>query len=125
MNYAILFVFLGGGMGSILRYYVGRELNPPLGLSFPIGTLLVNLAGSLLIGLLWGITEKSNDNNSSVQLLLITGFCGGFTTLSALSQETFYFIKTGNLVYAIGYSCATILGGVLLTALSYKIVTSL
>jgi len=61
---AFLFVFLGGGIGSVLRYFIGRELNPIVGPSFPMGTLLANMAGSLLIGLLWGITEKSNDTNS-------------------------------------------------------------
>lgn len=122
---AFLFVFLGGGIGSVLRYFIGRELNPIVGQSFPMGTLLANMAGSLLIGLLWGITEKPNDTNSSIQLLLITGFCGGFTTFSALSQETLYFIKTENWGYAVGYSCITLLGGVLLTAIGYKIATTL
>lgn len=125
MNLSLLFVFLGGGVGSALRYWVGREFNPPLGLSLPAGTLLVNLLGSLFIGVLWGITEKINDTNSSVQLLLITGFCGGFTTFSAFSQETFQFIKTGNWGYAVGYSSTTLLAGIALTAIGYKLVSYL
>ena len=54
MNSALLLVFIGGGTGSVIRYLIGREFNPPQSISLPLGTLMINLLGSFLIGILWG-----------------------------------------------------------------------
>ena len=94
MNSALLLVFIGGGTGSVIRYLIGRAFNPSQSISLPLGTLMINLLGSFIIGILWGISEKTNNQNSSVQLLLITGFCGGFTTFSAIAVETLNLANT-------------------------------
>lgn len=125
MNVSFLFVFLGGGVGSVLRYWIGKEFNTTPGAAFPTGTLLVNLTGSLLIGLFWGIAEKSNQSTSPSQLLLITGFCGGFTTFSAFSQESLLLLKAGNWYLGFGYILITIVAGLLLTGAGYKLISSL
>ncbi|MCE2704283.1 MAG: fluoride efflux transporter CrcB [Bacteroidota bacterium] len=125
MNSALLLVFIGGGTGSVIRYLIGREFNPPQSISLPIGTLMINLLGSFIIGILWGISEKTSSQNSSIQLLLVTGFCGGFTTFSAFSQESLTFIKTGNWNNAIVYISCTLIAGIFLTATGFKIANNL
>ena len=101
----VLLVFLGGGLGSALRYLVSKWVYSP-NATFPIGTFLVNIIGSLIIGILIGLASKQNGLNQSQTLLLVTGFCGGFTTFSAFANENLQFLKAGDYfnfsVYTIG-----------------------
>ena len=78
---AILLVFLGGGFGSSLRYLLGKYLNSDI-TGIPYGTFAANLLGSLLIGVILGLSAKENVLTQNQTLLLATGFCGGFTTFS-------------------------------------------
>ncbi len=89
----LLLVGLGGGIGSMLRWSVGliTSRSPS---AFPLATFVVNIIGAILIGLVYGYLEK-NGNNDAVKLILITGFCGGFTTFSAFSFENFQLIQSG------------------------------
>ena len=91
----LLLVFLGGGAGSVLRFLISKNLNPLT--SLPLGTLLVNVVGSLLIGFFLGLGMKQDFLSSNTTLLLATGFAGGFTTFSAFSYENMVFIKAGDL----------------------------
>ncbi len=91
----LFFVFLGGGLGSILRYIVAKWCNHYI-VNFPIGTFLVNIVGSLLIGFILGISSKSNLFTPNQTLLLATGFCGGLTTFSTFAYENFSFLKMSN-----------------------------
>ena len=104
MKYALL-VFLGGGVGSMLRYLVGKVFQSQLG-TFPTATLFVNIIGSILIGVFMGLGLKNGGLSEPQTLLLVTGFCGGFTTFSAFALENQNFLKTGDytqfLVYTIG-----------------------
>jgi CrcB protein len=84
-----LLVFLGGGAGSVLRFAVGRLASAWFPGSFPWGTFLVNLSGSFAAGLLIGlIGSRVGAEPGTTQLLLMTGFLGGFTTFSAFSMDT-------------------------------------
>lgn len=84
-----LLVFLGGGAGSVLRYAVGRWAASGLPAGFPWGTFLVNLSGSFAAGLLIGwLAARAGPEPGTAQLLLMTGFLGGFTTFSAFSMDT-------------------------------------
>lgn len=83
-----LLVFLGGGAGSVLRFAVGRFTAGSLPGSFPWGTFLVNVTGSLAAGLLFGLAAwRAGSEPGTTQLLFMTGFLGGFTTFSAFSMD--------------------------------------
>ena len=81
----LFFVFIGGGLGSVLRYIIGRYLNQT-GSGFPLGTFTANILGSLLIGIIIGLAAKNNTLSQNQTLLLATGFCGGFTTFSTFAE---------------------------------------
>jgi CrcB protein len=91
----VLLVFIGGGVGSSLRYMVGKFLKTSAS-GFPWSTFSVNVLGSLLIGILMGVTLKNNSFSENQTLLLITGLCGGFTTFSAFAYENQVFLKEGD-----------------------------
>jgi len=95
---AFLMVFLGGGLGSICRYSIARLLTP-YNLIFPWATFLANAISCIVIGALIAWSLKNSMANS-MKLLWMTGFCGGFSTFSTFTAETFQLLKTGNLGYA-------------------------
>lgn len=120
----IFVVALGGAAGSVLRFLIQRALNPTMLNTFPLGTWLVNLLGSLLIGILWGISEKFDTLSEESKLLLITGICGGFTTLSALSQESILLLKDQKYSIFLVYFFTTLLGSLAATWGGYKLIVS-
>jgi len=89
----ILIVGLGGGAGSMLRFLVQKIFQPHSAGVFPTGTFLVNIVGCFLIGLFWGWMNRSIEWSEEMKLLLMTGFCGGFTTLSAFTLESIGLLK--------------------------------
>ena len=109
---SFLLVFLGGGLGSSLRYLVTIAMNQ-YSKVLPFGTFTVNMLGCLLIGLILGYAQKENTLNSNQILLLATGFCGGFTTFSAFANENLELIKNGEIFNFSVYTIGSILVGVL------------
>lgn len=105
----LLFIFIGGGAGSICRYAIGSYLLKGVTHQFPWATLLANALGCLCIGLLMGYFERRN--TGLIYLLLVTGFCGGFTTFSTFSNETFQLFRQGLYVLAFTYAAASLLIG--------------
>lgn len=93
---SILLVGIGGAIGSVFRYLSTILTNRFWNNSFPLGTFAVNIIGCILIGILVALAEKQNIINNDLKLLLITGFCGGFTTFSTFSLENIQLINTGN-----------------------------
>ena len=89
----ILFVFVGAGLGGVARYLVSELASRHLPVYFPFGTLIVNLLGSIILGfLIFGFDEKELLSHR-LKLFLGIGFCGGLTTFSTFSFETFYLLK--------------------------------
>lgn len=105
----LLLVFLGGGAGSALRFLISKSLNQATIL--PLGTLLVNVAGSLLIGFLLGLGYRQQALSTNTILLLATGFCGGFTTFSAFAYENQVFLKSGDFMSFGLYTLSSIILG--------------
>ncbi|RYY97304.1 MAG: CrcB family protein [Chitinophagaceae bacterium] len=113
----LLLVALGGAAGSALRFAVQRFLNLPL---FSWGTLLVNLLGCALIGALWALSARGSLSGTGRHLLM-SGFCGGFTTLSAFTLESNALLQQGRAATFFLYTLATVGGGMLATFAGYKI----
>lgn len=111
----ILLVGLGGGAGSVVRFLCQRGVSAVYPHAFPFGTLLVNVAGCLLIGILIGLFEKGQLVKPEWRLLLATGFCGGFTTFSAFAAENIQLLKDGRLLYFSIYTVASVVLGILAT----------
>lgn len=103
----LLLVFIGGGLGSALRYWISFLLNNADS-KFPYGTFAVNIIGSLLIGLIFGFALKSNSFSTNSVLFLVTGFCGGFTTFSAFAFENQELLKQGDITSFAIYSIASL-----------------
>ena len=118
----ILLVGLGGGAGSILRYLVSFLTNKYNSLSFPLATFIVNISGCLIIGLLVGLSLKHTEVSPNLKLLLMTGFCGGYTTFSAFSLENMQLLQQGNYGIMITYTLTSILLGVAAVYLGYILV---
>ncbi len=112
----LLLVFFGGGVGSILRYIISKNFDSYFQ-HFFLGTFLVNSIGCLIIGLVLGVSFKSDYLTQNQILLLSTGFCGGFTTFSTFAFENHSLLKSGDLFHFSIYTISSIVVGVLAVAL--------
>ena len=121
---SFLLVFLGGGLGSALRYLVASVMNQ-YSKVLPFGTFTVNMLGCLLIGLILGYAQKENTLTSNQTLLLATGFCGGFTTFSAFASENLELIRNGELFNFSIYAIGSVFLGIVLILIGYLLVNKL
>ena len=94
-------IFLGAGVGGVLRYWVSTLTYSIVGKQFPYGTLLVNVTGCLLMGLLFVLTmERFDGFGPQLRSLLLIGLLGGYTTFSSFTIETVNLIENGQWAYA-------------------------
>ena len=115
----LLLIGMGGFVGSVARFLVSK-LNTRIDwLSIPIGTLTVNVVGSLLIGFLIGISEKSPVLTVEWRMFLMVGLCGGFTTFSSFSGENLMLMRNGQFLSLLLYTGLSILLGFTAVYLGY------
>lgn len=115
---AALAVSLGAAAGALLRWQTGVWLNTRWA-GFPLGTLLVNLVGGLLIGM--ALEYFGRQPNELLKLLLVTGFLGGLTTFSAFSGESLTLLQRGQFGWALAHSAAHVLGSLGAAALGMAV----
>jgi CrcB protein len=116
-----IFVFLGGGIGSGLRYLVGKYM-PNSNAGFPWSTFSVNLIGCLIIGIVMGyFIRTSADLKSDLALFLTIGICGGFTTFSSFAYENISLIRSGDHLLSLSYIGLSLFLGVLMVLVGIKI----
>ncbi|MGC5795666.1 fluoride efflux transporter CrcB [Sphingomonas sp. NFX23] len=107
----LLYVMVGGAVGSGARYLTGRAMLSLLGPDYPFSTLAVNLIGGLLMGVLVGVLAR-NTASETWRLLLGVGVLGGFTTFSAFSLDVVTMIERGAFGVAFGYVLVSVIGSV-------------
>lgn len=109
MQYAL--VFLGGGLGSMLRYFITVMSGRAWGTAFPWGTFLINITGSTVMGLIAGYLAFKGEASQPWRVFLMTGILGGYTTFSAFSLDAALLYERGEL----GLSLAYVFGSVVLS----------
>lgn len=118
----VILVFLGGGIGSVLRYLVSKSFTGWINNPFPYSTFLVNIIGCFLIGIFLTLPERFDWFTLEYRLFLATGICGGFTTFSTFSYENFALIKEGDYMYFVSYTILSFAIGLSATFLGMYLV---
>lgn len=114
----LLLVFLGGGLGSAIRFLIGKQFTFD-SFSFPWATFIVNLIGSFIIGMVFGYMLSKGRIADELFVFLVAGFCGGFTTYSAFANESISLLKAGQTQLFFTYVISSILVGFFCVWLGY------
>lgn len=113
----ILYIGAGGFLGSISRFLVSRYFQQLFLSAFPFGTFIVNIAGCLLIGILFGFSDKGGFMSAEWRMFLAVGFLGGFTTFSTFSMENVSLLRDGDMYHFFLYTGLTVVLGLAATFL--------
>ena len=108
---SIIFVALGGALGSIARYIISMVISENNNIVFPLQTLTVNIAGCLILGFINGIIPQEHAYNNNLRLFLTVGFCGGFTTFSTYCSENLSLLRNGHFLIGSLYASACVFMG--------------
>lgn len=120
---SLFIVGLGSFFGGGLRYYISTLMRNCCNQVFPWGTLMVNLIGCFIFGVLFAVFHKSGTTNSPWYLFLTTGLCGGFTTFSTFANESIQMLQGGEFISFAYYVAASIILGFALITFGYWIVS--
>lgn len=122
---SVLWVALGGAMGSVARHLLSAwAIHHTIAWRFPVGTFAVNVIGCLAVGILGGLVVRHDLLSPEVRLFLFTGIAGGFTTFSAFGLETFYLLRRSEVLIAGGYVVSTVVMGLLFLWAGFALVSS-
>jgi len=119
-----LYVAVGSALGGVSRYFVGAAIQQRVGLAFPMGTLLINIAGSFLIGFILRFALDGGQMSPETRIFLTTGFCGGFTTFSTFSYETAALIEVGQYRRAATYVILSVIVSLIATFAGFALAQS-
>ncbi len=108
--YRSILVAAGGVCGCLARYWMAGAVQRLNGSDFPVGTLAVNITGSFVLGLIMVLSIERGLINANLRILLATGFCGGFTTMSTFSYKSMALLRDGTATFALFNLVATIAG---------------
>ncbi len=121
----ILFIGAGSFLGGVARYLLSQAVQSSANSSFPWGTMVVNVAGCLLIGILYGLFERNHVGNEALRMFLTVGFCGGFTTFSTFVHENYALLGDGNFLHAVLYPVLSFALGLLAAGIGHLIVRNI
>lgn len=111
----ILSIGTGSFIGGVSRFLLSRYIQEHTWTTFPLGTLVVNLAGCFLIGLFYGLSDRGGLASAEWRMFLTVGFCGGFTTFSTFANENIAMLRDGNFFYVALYTALSVFLGLLAT----------
>ena len=117
-----LIIGLGGFIGTILRFLLSSSIEKSFATSFPIGTILVNLIGCFLIGLLSGYFTQKLGDQTQLFFFLTIGVLGGFTTFSAIAMDSQVFIENGEYLKMLTYISVQAILGIALCLIGYNLI---
>lgn len=121
----MLIAGVGGFIGTSLRFLTGKFCHLIVVSTFPLGTFVVNVVGSFIIGVLFGLVEKGNLISPTMNVLLITGFCGGFTTFSTFADDIYMLISQKHWLTLGVYAPLSVVLGVLMVMAGRMLIKSL
>jgi CrcB protein len=107
----LLYIAIGGALGSVLRYLTTVLVSKYWSHQFPLATFIANIIGCFFIGLFVGYLTKNQLNESQLKWFLVTGLCGGYTTFSTFSMENVTLFQNNNTALALGYIALSVLTG--------------
>ena len=119
---SLCLVGLGSFVGGALRYLISTWMKNACSQGFPWGTLMVNLVGCFLIGMIYALFSRYSSTSHPWYLLLTTGLCGGFTTFSTFANESLQMLQNSQWGGFITYVSISVIAGICLTALGYWVV---
>jgi CrcB protein len=121
----LLIIGTGGFLGTIARYLTQQGISKILPILFPYGTLTVNIAGCFLIGIIYALADRGNALSPEWRIFLTTGFCGGYTTFSTFSYESYNLIRDEQYLYLSLYIGLSVILGIMATLLGIILIKSL
>ncbi len=116
-----MLVALGSAIGGVARFLASKGIYSAAPMQFPLPTLVVNIVGCFLIGLIYAVSTRSGLMSEETRLLLTTGLCGGFTTFSAFAYENIVLMRNGAYSMVLVYITASVVMGILATFLGMSL----
>jgi CrcB protein len=111
----LLIIGAGGFLGTIARYLLQQSITKLIPVVFPYGTLAVNILGCFLIGIFYSLGDRTEGISSDMRFFLTTGFCGGFTTFSTFSFESYQLLQQQQYAFMIFYITLSVVLGIVAT----------
>ena len=116
-----IYIFLGSGLGGLIRFGLGKWINSWHNSNFPFGTFVVNILACLVLGFVVGLADNRQLISTESKLFWVIGFCGGFSTLSTFSNETLTLYQSGNHIVNITYIVTSVIVCLVATYLGFAV----